>query len=102
MDGLSLDCITPLDGFRGNPTSLTASPAGPFFLVRQKEGKERLKGVALENPTRGFPLDLPAAGTIWSRTPLRLPRAIWISPSGIRVPPPALRACGAAAFGGRN
>ncbi len=30
--------------------SSSASPAGPFFLYRQKEGKERLKGFPLENP----------------------------------------------------
>ena len=42
--------------------SSTASPAGPFFLYRQKEGKERLKGfippygreIDLESPTGAF------------------------------------------------
>ena len=45
-----------------NVYSLTACPAGGHFLYRQKVTKERLKGFALENPTRGFPLDLPADG----------------------------------------
>ena len=39
-----------------------AYPAGGPFLWRQKGTKERPKGFALGNPTRGFPLDLPEDG----------------------------------------
>ena len=39
-----------------------AYPAGGPFLSRQKGTKERPKGFALGNPTRGFPLDLPKDG----------------------------------------
>ena len=65
--------------------SLTACPAGGHFLDRQKVTKERLKGFALENPTRGFPLDLPADG---ANAPYPLiPAGLFIFPAGGRTPP---------------
>ena len=60
--------------------SLTACPAGGHFLYRQKVTKERLKGFALEKPTRGFPLDLPADG---ANAPYPLiPAGLFIFPAG--------------------
>ena len=64
-----------------------AYPAGGPFLSRQKGTKERPKGFALGNPTRGFPLDLLKDGAnapyplipaglledpLWGEYPLRL------------------------------
>ena len=60
--------------------ALTACPAGGHFLYRQKVTKERLKGFALENPTRGFPLDLPADG---ANAPYPLiPAGLFVFPAG--------------------
>ena len=68
--------------------SLTACPAGGHFLYRQKVTKERLKGFALEKPTRGFPLDLPADG---ANAPYPLiPAGLFVFPAGGSPPP----ACG--------
>ena len=65
--------------------ALTACPAGGHFLDRQKVTKERLKGFALEKPTRGFPLDLPADG---ANAPYPLiPAGLFIFPAGGRTPP---------------
>ena len=69
-----------------NVHALTACPAGGHFLVRQKVTKERLKGFALKNPTRGFPLDLPADG---ANAPYPLiPAGLFVFPAG-GSPPPA-------------
>ena len=63
-----------------NVCALTACPAGGHFLYRQKVTKERLKGFALENPTRGFPLDLPADG---ANAPYPLiPAGLFVFPAG--------------------
>ena len=71
-----------------NVRALTACPAGGHFLYRQKVTKERLKGFALENPTRGFPLDLPADG---ANAPYPLiPAGLFVFPAGGSTPP----ACG--------
>ena len=68
-----------------NVHALTACPAGGHFLDRQKVTKERLKGFALENPTRGFPLDLPADG---ANAPYPLiPAGLFVFPAGGRTPP---------------
>ena len=83
--------------------ALTACPAGGHFLYRQKVTKERLKGFALENPTRGFPLDLPADG---ANAPYPLiPAGLFVFPAG-GSPPPAYglrgrrRAAGGVGWGG--
>ncbi len=76
--------------FVGKAHARIAYPAGAYFLHRQKVGKDRPRGFAPWNPTRGFPLDLPKAGDICPRTPLRLPRAIGSSLRGVYPPP----ACG--------
>jgi hypothetical protein len=71
-----------------NVPALTACPAGGHFLDRQKVTKERLKGFALKNPTRGFPLDLPADG---ANAPYPLiPAGLFVFPAGGSPPP----ACG--------
>ena len=65
--------------------TLTACPAGGHFLYRQKVTKERLKGFALKDPTRGFPLDLPADG---ANAPYPLiPAGLFVFPAGGRTPP---------------
>ena len=80
--------LWPFLGWRvtENVCALTASPAGGHFLDRQKVTKERLKGFALKNPTRGFPLDLPADG---ANAPYPLiPAGLFVFPAG-GSPPPA-------------
>jgi hypothetical protein len=79
--------LWPFLGWRvtENVCALTASPAGGHFLDRQKVTKERLKGFALKNPTRGFPLDLPADG---ANAPYPLiPAGLFVFPAGGRTPP---------------
>ena len=69
-----------------NVCALTACPAGDHILYRQKVTKERLKGFALEKPTRGFPLDLPVDG---ANAPYPLiPAGLFVFPAG-GSPPPA-------------